>query len=74
MSAGESTRKALVVGDRVRVVAAIDQEIHDVSAYVGKCGRIVKIIHEHPRLGVEFRPHRGKRATEYFWGEEVERA
>ena len=63
-------------GQAVRVVAAIDTEVHDVSEFVGACGTVAYLEYncgcsqtypEDPMIGVKFPDGRG----EEFWSEEL---
>lgn len=66
-------------GDLVRVIAAVDVEIHDVSHYVGRFGLVKYLEYEcgsgqqypdDPMIGVRFRDG----SVEEFWREELCRA
>ncbi len=63
------------VGERVQVVAAVELDIHDVSRFIGKTGRVVEVLKEagigdtypeDPVLKVKFVKH-----DSIFWKEEL---
>lgn len=63
-------------GDSVTIVDAIDQDIHDVSAFVGRMGRVEYLEYEcgcgqsypdNPMIGVRFESG----DIEEFWREEI---
>lgn len=64
-------------GDLIRVVQAVDPEIHDVGEWVGRTGLVDYLEYEcgagqtypgDPMIGVKF----SEPATEEFWPEELE--
>lgn len=64
------------VGQRVRVVAAVDRGVHDVAAFIGRAGRVDHLDYAcgcgqsypgDPMVGVRF----SGKVVEEFWPEEL---
>jgi hypothetical protein len=64
------TRPLFNPGDRVRVVAAIDQTVHDVAQHIGKTGTVRALDTEEPSIWLAL----DDGAEESFWREELEAA